>query len=106
MLATVVAKAMHELNIKSQSSVLLHLARWVTTQNLEAYVDRLVTFHSAEVNPNELAVNAAVYGEVALLPKDARDFKTDLIMLAYNPKGKIEKVRPQPDIADFIKATT
>lgn len=104
-LSTVVAKAMHELGPKTQStSVMLHLARYVSVSGLEGEVKRLVDFHSAEVNPNELTVAATTFGEVAQqLPKDAKTFKTDLMMLAYNAQGCIQKVRPQPDIADFIQ---
>ena len=42
-------------------------------------------------------------GEVAALPKYHLNLKLDIITMAYNDKAKIEKPRPQPDIAEFVK---
>ena len=100
-LSTVVVKAMQDLKLKSQSSVLCHLARWVTMQGCAEYVDKLCSYHSAEVNPNELTVNPALFGEVAVsLPKNAVDIKLDIMTLAYNPKNRIEKVEQEQTIVN------
>ena len=104
-LAGLVAKTMDKFKMKSPSSALLHLARWVTSQGPDAYVDALCEFHSSEVNPNELTISPTIFGETAnLLPKGATDVKLDIITLAYCNEQKMLKVRPQPDVADFIKA--
>ena len=101
-LANVVAKTMDQFKLKSQ--VLLHLARWVCSQGPYEFVDALCHFHSTEENPNVLTVNPSLFGEVAqLMPKPATNVELDLVTLAYNDKNKIAKVRPQPDVADFIK---
>ena len=103
-LANVVAKTMDQFKLKSPSQVLFHLARWVCSQGPYEFVDALCHSHSTEVNPNELTVNPSLFGEVAqLMPKPATDVKLDLVTVAYNDKNKIAKVRPQPDVADFIK---
>lgn len=102
-LANVVQKAMYELKIESQSSTLLHLARWVANQGAGHWVEALCTYHSQEINPNSLCVSASLFGEVSRLPKPLVNVKLDLMTLAYNPKGKIERIRPQPDVADFLK---
>jgi hypothetical protein len=105
-LATVVAKTMHELQIKTQSAQLLHLARYVTCQGAGRFIDMLSDFHSSEVNPNELTINASLLGDVAQhMPKDFNHVKLDIVTLAYNPTRKIEKMRPQPDVADFVKGS-
>jgi hypothetical protein len=105
-LATVVAKTMQELQIKTQSAQLLHIARYVTCQGAGRYIDMLSDFHSSEVNPNELTINATLLGDVAtLIAKEFTNVKLDIVTLAYNPKLKLEKMRPQPDVADFIKCS-
>ena len=103
-LASLVSKTMDQFKLKSPSSALLHLARWVTSQGPHVYVDHLCEFHSTEVNPNELTIPPSLFGEVAnLLPRSATDVKLDLITLAYSTEQVLPKVRPQPDVADFIK---
>lgn len=56
------------------------------------------------LTPNELTIPPSLFGEVAnLLPRSATDVKLDLITLAYSTEQVLPKVRPQPDVADFIK---
>ena len=81
-LATIVSKTIELGQVKSPSSALLHLARWVCSQGPHEYTDALCRFHSCEVNPNELTIPPSLFGEVAnLLPRPAKEVKLFLITL-------------------------
>jgi hypothetical protein len=55
---------------------------------------------------HRLTVPASLFGDIAqLLPKTAVNLKLDLVTMAYDPKNCIQKVRPNPDIADFVKGS-
>ena len=55
---------------------------------------------------HRLTVPATLFGDIAqLLPKTAVNLKLDLVTMAYDPKNCIQKVRPNPDIADFVKGS-
>ena len=63
-------EAVHELKAKSQSNALLSLARYVAAQGAGHYIEALASFHSAEINPNELTVGASIFGDLATqIPK-------------------------------------
>ena len=105
-LASIVAKTIDHFKLKSPSSVLLHLARWVCSQGPHQYTDALCQFHSAQVNPSELTIPPNLFGEVAqLMPRDCCDVKLHLTTMAYSTESTIQKVRPQPDVSDFVKVS-
>ena len=102
-ISTVMSKTMNALRVKSAGQTLLHLVKYVILQGCTDMIDMLCMFHASEVNPNELTVPPCIFGEVAALPKYHLNLKLDIITMAYNDKAKIEKPRPQPDIAEFVK---
>ena len=159
-ISALLSKAMNELKIKSNSSALVGLARYVIAQGPRVgrvsmgsfclrlareslfacgahvglcfvppalvlsrqpeqcnarmlptlgrgagrWIDTLCDFHSASVNPNDITLPTTVYDAAAQsFPKDCVNVRLDLITLAYNDTKKLEKIRPQPDVAEFIK---
>jgi len=64
-LSQVLAKFSAQSQLKIAQQATLDLARCVIDFGSGHYVDRICTFHSQHINPNELSVPAHVYGAVA-----------------------------------------
>ena len=108
MVSTVMAKALKHMQVADDAGdhrSLIALTKFVTDLGAGHMVDELCEFHSQEVNPATLTVSHTLFDEV-VKQLGANKFpilKVCLLTLAYNPVGSIPKVRPNPNVADFIK---
>ena len=105
--STVLAKALQHLQVKGPAAdrTLLSLTKFVVDLGAGHMVDELCEFHSQEVNPNELSVTHTLFEESVkqVGPTKCPILKMRLLTLAYNGTGAVAKVRPSPDVCDFVK---
>ena len=101
--SSVIAKTMQGLTVQVQPRQLATLARLAISLGATELVDEICQWHSLHVNPNELTI----FSVLDEIDKNIKQLivKCCLVILSYCPDSKVEKVRPNPDVADFLKSS-
>jgi hypothetical protein len=80
-----------------------NLAKWITNQGLEKYVDEFIHWHNNTINPCEIQATAAWFGEAAqIVGKKYGLTQLNIAQIHYDKAGAESKMRPQPDTARYV----
>jgi hypothetical protein len=102
--ASVIAKTMGVLRVTVSARQLMILAKLCISLGCSAFVDEICEWHSLNVNPNELTIPLGMYENFdKLFAGSMPIIKCVLFKLAFNKDVVQEKVRPNPDMSDFLK---